>query len=164
MYSTTTVKKRSLIKRMLKSENESNGMLNSSNRSYRSTYIKCGLCLLIIYCLNFFFGYKSYIWSEKSFENEYYSRMKHIDVTKIEENVEDELGQPINILSNRFLIENEHLCGRSLDPQTLIHPHLLILVKSSPQHFKQRQAIRSTWGKKSNLKNTQLAFVLGKFH
>jgi hypothetical protein len=90
--------------------------------------------------------------------------MTHIDITKAEENPEKELGPPKNILPNNFLIENKYFCGRSLDPDTLIRPHLLILVKSSCENLEKREAIRLTWGEKSRLtnKDTQLAFVLGK--
>jgi hypothetical protein len=104
------------------------------------------------------------MWYEKSFEDEYHLTMTHIDITKAEENPYEVLGPPKNILSNQFLIENQYLCGRSSDPETRVFPHLIILVKSSCQHFKERQSIRLTWGeKKYLLKNDiKLAFVLGK--
>ncbi|CAF3536636.1 unnamed protein product [Rotaria sp. Silwood1] len=129
-----------------------------------SLYMKFIICILILYYLNMLFGFNNNIWYEKSFENEYHLRMKHIDVTKIEENVEQVLGLPNNILPNKFIIKNKYLCGRSIDPETLIHPHLLILVKSNIENFKQRQAIRMTWAIKQILlnKNIQLAFVLGR--
>jgi len=130
-----------------------------------STYIKLALCILILYYLNLVIGFKSYFWFEKSFEDEYHLTMKQIDITKIEENPEKILGQPKNILSNRFLIENEYLCGRSLDPKTRLYPHVLILIKSNCENFKERQSIRLTWGNKNHLLkyNIRLAFVLGKF-
>ncbi|CAF3521172.1 unnamed protein product [Rotaria sp. Silwood1] len=129
-----------------------------------SLYMKFIICILILYYLNMLFGFNNNIWYEKSFENEYHLRMKHIDVTKIEENVEQVLGLPNNILPNKFIIKNKYLCGRSIDPETLIHPHLLILVKSNIENIKQRQAIRMTWAIKQILlnKNIQLAFVLGR--
>ncbi|CAF4070147.1 unnamed protein product [Rotaria sordida] len=137
--------------------------LFGSCQCHLSVYMKCIICILILYYLNILIGFNSSIWSEKSFENEYYLRMIHIDVTKIEENVEQVLGLPINILPNKFLIKNEYLCGRSLDPETLIHPHLIILVKSNCENFQERQAIRMTWAQKNRLlkTNIQLAFVLG---
>ncbi|UJR24743.1 hypothetical protein I4U23_006117 [Adineta vaga] len=134
-----------------------------ARRSYLKFYLKCTLCILIIYYLNLIFGWKYYAWSEKSFEEEYNANMLHIDATKIEENPEQILGPPKNILPNHFLINNEYLCGRSLDPQTRLYPHVLILVRSSSDNVKERQAIRSTWGDKTRLKkgDFRLAFVLG---
>ncbi|CAF2519917.1 unnamed protein product [Rotaria sp. Silwood2] len=149
-----------------RSYNVENDLLNKlfgGSRCYLSLYMKCIVCILILYYLNMLFGFDSYIWYEKSFEDEYHLNMKHIDVTKIEENVEQVLGSPNNILSNEFLIKNEYLCGRSLNPETLIHPHLLILIKSNLENFQKRQAIRMTWAIKHQLtnKNIQVAFVLG---
>jgi hypothetical protein len=131
-----------------------------------SPYIKFALCILILYCLNLLFGFQSYFWFEKSFEDEYYLTIKQIDITKIEENTEEVLGPPKNYLSNRFLIANEYLCGRSLDPNTRLYPHILILIKSNCENFKERQSIRLTWGNKSLLSryDIRLAFVLGKFN
>jgi hypothetical protein len=134
-----------------------------SSRYRLSKYIKFALCILILYCLNLLFGIKSYLWFEKSFEDEYHLTIQQIDITKIEENTEQILGSPKNYLSNQFLIANEHLCGRSLDPKTRLYPHLLILIKSSCENFKERQSIRLTWGNKSSLSkyDIRLAFVLG---
>jgi hypothetical protein len=107
-----------------------------------------------------------YVWSEKSFENEYHLTMTRIDVTKIDENnPERMLGSPKNIISNIFIIKNEYLCdygGFKSD----IKPHLLILIKSAAENWKARQAIRLTWGKKDFLETNfvKLAFVLGKFY
>jgi hypothetical protein len=101
-----------------------------------------------------------YLWSEKSFENEYHLAMTQIDITKInEQNVERILGPPINFLPNKFIITNEYLCNHEES-----QPHLLILVKSAIENWKARQAIRITWAKKDFLqKNSiKLAFVLGK--
>ncbi|CAM4913133.1 unnamed protein product [Rotaria socialis] len=107
-------------------------------------------------------GFNSNKWFEKSFEDEYHLRMTNIDITKIEENVEQVLGYPKNILSNQFLIKNQYLCGHTLNLETLIYPHLIILVKSNSENFKERQSIRMTWAQKSHLssKNIRLAFVL----
>jgi len=165
MSSSSKVSNRFFGERLILSRHHSvdKSSSSSSRRSYLSFYIKCAFCILIIYYLNILFGFKYYIWSEKSFEEEYYLRMPHIDATQIEENPERTLGQPKNILPNRFLIENEYLCGRSLDPETRLYPHLLILVKSSCKNFKERQAIRLTWGEKNRLnkRNSRLAFFLG---
>jgi len=92
--------------------------------------------------------------------------MTHIDIIKVEENPEKILGPPKNYLSNQFLIENEYFCGRSSDPETRLYPHIIILVKSSCENFKERQAIRLTWGQKTYLSknNIRLAFVLGKYN
>jgi hypothetical protein len=121
-----------------------NGELISFERGYLSTYVKCALCILILYYLNFLIGFQSYFWSEKSFENEFYSRILHIDVVQEEENPLKVLGEPTNLLSNQFRIENEYLCGYASDPSTIIYPHLLLFIKSNIKHFKQRQAIRHT--------------------
>jgi hypothetical protein len=146
---------------------DKNGLYNIFQRSHRyslSTYLKFGICILILYYLNLLIGFKSYMWYEKSFEDEYHLTMTHIDITKAEENPYEVLGPPKNILSNQFLIENEYLCGRSPDPETRVYPHLIILVKSSCQNFKERQSIRLTWGEKNYLlkNDIRLAFVLGK--
>lgn len=135
-----------------------------NNRYSLSFYIKCLLLILILYNINIFIGFNSNKWFEKSFENEYHLKMIHIDVTKIEENVENVLGVPKNILSNEFLIKNPYLCGYSINPETLIYPQLIILIKSNIENFKERQAIRMTWGNKFILlkQNVRLAFVLGK--
>ncbi|CAF1377424.1 unnamed protein product [Adineta steineri] len=127
-------------------------------------YLKCAVCILIMYYLNLLFGLKYYFWPEKSFDEEYSLNMIRIDATKIEEHPERLLGSPKNLLSNHFLIENEYLCGRSLDPEILLQPHVLILVKSSCEKFQERQAIRLTWGEKQQLgkKSCKLAFVLGE--
>src|SRR5690348_11786818 len=126
MYDSLTRRRRSLIERLFIDKSNSLNMLNSSRRYSFSIYIKCALCILILYYLNLLFGFKYYIWSEKSFEDEYHLTMTHIDITQAEENSYEILGPPKNILSTRFLIENEYLCGRSLDPETRLYPHLLI--------------------------------------
>jgi len=100
-----------------------------------------------------------YIWSEKSFENEYHLTMTKIDITKInEQNVEKILGPPTTFISNTFIIKNEYLCN-----QEDFQPHLLILVKSAIENWKARQAIRITWGQKQFLETNsiKLAFLLG---
>jgi hypothetical protein len=164
MESSLTLRKRSLINRLFIDQNGSYKIFQRPHRYSFSIYIKCALCILVLYYLNLLIGWRSYIWFEKSFEDEYHLTMTHIDVTKIEENPYEVLGSPKNIVSNRFLIENEYLCGRSLNPETRPFPHLLILVKSSCENFNSRQAIRLTWGEKSRLlrNNIRLAFVLGK--
>ncbi|CAF1095250.1 unnamed protein product [Rotaria magnacalcarata] len=135
-------------------------------RSYRfhcTTIIKCILCLIILYLLNVTFGVQYYIWTERSFENEYHLRMTHIDITKLdEENPEKVLGVPKYIVSNTFIINNEYLCNNG-DSETVNNPHLLILVKSAVENWTARQAIRMTWAKKEFLEknNIKLAFVLG---
>ncbi|CAF3007017.1 unnamed protein product [Rotaria sp. Silwood2] len=134
-----------------------------SCRLHSTTYIKTILCLVVIYLLNSILGVQYYIWSERSFENEYHLTMTQIDITKInEENPERILGLPKHIMSNKFIINNEYLCnhGNSL---TVIQPHLLILVKSAVENWKARQAIRMTWAKNDFLEknNIKLAFVLG---
>ncbi|CAF2441342.1 unnamed protein product [Rotaria sp. Silwood2] len=135
-----------------------------SCRLHSTTYIKTILCLVVIYLLNSILGVQYYIWSERSFENEYHLTMTQIDITKInEENPERILGLPKHIMSNKFIINNEYLCnhGNSL---TVIQPHLLILVKSAVENWKARQAIRMTWAKNDFLEknNIKLAFVLGE--
>ncbi|CAM4839928.1 unnamed protein product [Rotaria magnacalcarata] len=82
--------------------------------------------------------------------------MTNIDITKIEENVEQVLGNPKNILSNQFLIKNQYLCGHTLNLETLIYPHLIILVKSNSENFKERQSIRMTWAQKSRLSSKNI--------
>lgn len=156
-------RKRSIIKRFLIGQYKLFETIFSLSKVNLSIYIKCVVLILILYYLNLLLGFKYYIWSEKSFENEYYSKMIHIDVTKVENSPEQILGPPNNIITNQFIIKNEFFCGRSRDPETLIYPHLLILVKSSFQNSKERQAIRLTWGQKRNLykKNIRLAFFLG---
>jgi hypothetical protein len=133
-------------------------------RFHSTVYIKWILCLVILYLLNLIMGVQYYIWYERSFENEYHLTMTNIDLTKIEEeNVEQILGQPKNIISNKFIIENEYLCNHD-NTETVNQPHLLILVKSAVENWKARQAIRMTWAKKEFLikNNLKLAFVLGK--
>lgn len=123
------------------------------------TFIKCLLFFVIIYLINIITGVQYYLWSEKSFENEYRLTMTKIDITKInEDNVEYVLGPSTNLISNNFLIKNEYLCN-----QNKSQPHLLILVKSSIENWKARQAIRITWAKKEFLEENsiKLAFVLG---
>ncbi|CAF1649911.1 unnamed protein product [Adineta ricciae] len=135
-----------------------------SRRSSLSFYLKCTILILIIYYLNLLFGLTYYIWSEKSFEEDYNAQMIHIDPVKTEDDPEAILGPPKNTLSTQFLISNEYLCARSLDPETQLYPHILILVKSSSDNFRERQAIRSTWGDRNRLKTKgdfRLAFVLG---
>lgn len=164
MYSSLTRRKRLLVESLFVDNETSYYIFNKTRRYNFSFYFKCLIFILILYYLNLLIGFKSSIWYEKSFDNEYHLTMTHIDVVKVEDNPIDILGQPINILSNEFLIENEYLCGRSLDPETRIYPHLIILVKSFPHNFKQRQAIRLTWANQNNLSknNIKLAFVLGK--
>ena len=166
MYSSLTRRKRSFMDRLFADKIEYSNKSKPLVRSRLSSYIKLALFILILYCLNLLFGFQSYFWFEKSFENEYYLTIKQIDVTKIEENAENILGPPKNYLSNRFLIPNEYLCGRSFDPNTRIYPHIIILVKSTCENFKERQSIRLTWGNKSLLSkyDIRLAFVLGKFN
>jgi hypothetical protein len=138
-------------------------------RSYRfhtSTYIKWILCLVLIYLLNLITGVQYYVWSERSFENEYPLTMTRIDITKLdEENPEKILGLPKHIIPNSFIIKNEYLCNHG-ESDTSIQPHLLILVKSAVENWKARQAIRMTWAKKDFLEKNyiKLAFVLGEFY
>ncbi len=128
-------------------------------RFHLFTIIKLIFCLFILYLLNLITGVQ-YLWSEKSFKDEYHLTMTKIDINKIDEqHPEDILGPPKHIIANRFIIKNEYLCN---DEQS--QPHLLILVKSAIENWKARQAIRMTWAKKEFLeKNSiKLAFVLGK--
>ncbi|CAF3638816.1 unnamed protein product [Rotaria sp. Silwood1] len=135
-------------------------------RSYRLrsiSFIKCILWLIILYLLNTILGVQYYLWSERSFKNEYHLSMTQIDITKIDENNPEEiLGLPKYIISNRFIINNEYLCNHE-NSVTIIQPHLLILVKSAVENWKARQAIRMTWAKNDFLEknNIKLAFVLG---
>ncbi|CAF4995767.1 unnamed protein product, partial [Rotaria sp. Silwood1] len=134
-----------------------------SCRLHSTTFFKCILCLVIIYILNTILGVQYYIWSERSFENEYHLTMTQIDIRNIDENKpENILGLPKYIISNRFIINNEYLCNHG-NSVTFIQPHLLILVKSAVENLKARQAIRMTWGKNEFLEknNIKLAFVLG---
>lgn len=164
MYSSLTRRKRSLVERLFIDKSGSYNMFEQSRRYSLSFYVKCIICILILYYLNLIIGFKSYIWFEKSFRDEYHLIMTHIDVVKAEINPIEVLGQPTNILSNQFLIENPYLCGRSSDPETRLYPHLIILVKSFTKNFKERQAIRLTWGQKIYLakNDVRLAFVIGK--
>ncbi|CAF3936543.1 unnamed protein product [Rotaria sordida] len=127
------------------------------------SFIKCIICIIIVYLLNAILGVQYYIWSEKSFENEYHLSMTQIDIRKIDEdNPEDILGLPKYIISDRFIINNEYLCNHG-NSVTIIQPHLLILVKSAVENWKARQAIRMTWAKNDFLEKNfiKLAFVLG---
>jgi hypothetical protein len=59
-----------------------------------------------------------YIWTEKSFENEYHLTMTNIDISKIDEqHPERILGPPNNIILNEFIIKNEYLCHYKNDIQ-----------------------------------------------
>ncbi|CAF1288558.1 unnamed protein product [Adineta steineri] len=131
---------------------------------YRSTvYIKFILCLVIIYLLNLIIGVQYYLWSERSFENEYRLKMTHIDIRNIdEENPEKILGISTNIIAHEFIIKNEYLCHDG-NQTTTNQPHLLILVKSAIENSKARQAIRMTWAKKDFLQTNSIkvAFVVG---
>ena len=164
MYSSLTRRKRSLMERLFTDQNELVKISKSRSRYPFSIYVKCALCILILYYLNLLVGFKSSLWLERSFEGEYHLTMTHIDATKIEENTIDVLGPPTNYLSNQFLIANEYFCGRSLDPDTRHFPYLLVLIKSPCENVEERQAIRLTWGNKDRLSklNIRLAFVLGK--
>lgn len=163
MYSSLTRRRRQIIEHFFPDENK------LSNRRKRSLiksvpiYIKLAFCILMIYYLNMFISYRSMVWNEKSFQADYQLTMTRIDVVKVEENADDILGPPINYLSNRFLIENEYLCGRSMDLTTRILPHLIIFVKSNYENVQQREAIRLTWGNQQYLSpyDARIAFVLG---
>lgn len=126
-------------------------------------YVKYPLCILGIYFFNLYFGFRSNYWMEKSFENEYHLKMKHLDAVKMMKNAEKYYGRATNLLSTQFLIKNEYLCGRSLDPEAKIFPHLLIFVKSFVRNREEREAIRLTWGNPTRLerKKIKLAFVIG---
>ncbi len=128
-------------------------------RFYSSFCIKFLICLIIIYLLNLITGVQYYIWSEKSFENEYHLTMTKIDIKKIDEEYHEKiLGPRKYFLSNQFLIKNEYLCNNENE-----QPYLIILVKSAIENWKARQAIRMTWAKKEYLEkhSIQIAFVLG---
>lgn len=130
-----------------------------------TTWLKYILFLLTIYLLSTIFGLQHYLWSEKSFENEYHLKMTRIDITKIDaEHPEETLGSPKYIIDNKFIISNKYLCNYG-NSTNFIRPYLLILVKSAIQNWKARKAIRMTWGKKDFLEknNIKLAFVLGMF-
>ena len=59
---------------------------------------------MIIYYLNILIGFKYYIWSRKSFDDEYHLPMIHIDPMKIGKISENILGRAKNILSNQLII------------------------------------------------------------
>ncbi|UJR24031.1 hypothetical protein I4U23_026996 [Adineta vaga] len=134
--------------------------------SYRfrwTFFVKCFLCFVVFYLLNILTGVQYYLWSEKSFQNEYSLTMTKIDLTKLDEEYPEKiLGVPKYILSNDFIIKNQYLCHKE-NVQINSEPHLLILVKSAIQNQQARQAIRMTWAKKDFLeKNSiKIAFVLG---
>ena len=134
-----------------------------SSRFRWSIVVKCILCFLIFYLFNLLTGVQYYLWSEKSFQNEYHLTMTKIDLRKLNETYpEKTLGEPKFVLSNDFLIKNPYLChGGSVSPTN--EPRLLIFVKSAIQNRQARQAIRMTWAKKDFLQknSVRVAFVLG---
>lgn len=126
-------------------------------RLHLSTFFKCILLLLIIYILNLLTGVQYYIWSEKSFENEYSLQMTRIDLNILDElQPEKSLGIPKYELHRRFLISNQYFCSN--DEQ------IIILVKSAIENFQARQAIRMTWANKDllNKHSIKVLFVLGR--
>ena len=163
MYSSLTRRKREIMDHFFTDRTESTRKSRRSMISSVPIYVKLAFCILLIYYLNLLISSRSMTWFEKSFEDEYYLTMTRFDVIKGEDNAEDLYGPPKNYLSNRFLIENEYLCGRSADPSTRLLPHLIIFVKSNLEHFQERQAIRLTWANQNYLSkfDIRLAFVLG---
>ena len=122
------------------------------------------LLILSLYFFNqLFFGFlRSPLGS--SFESEYHLRTGHFDILKLEGNAEKFYGPPTNLLPKDFVIENDLACSSSSDPETAIHPYVLLVVKSEAGNRKRREAIRSTWGNARALEvnNLRLVFVLGK--
>ena len=126
-------------------------------RLHLSTFIKCFIFFIIVYVLNFITGVHYYIWSEKSFENDYSLRMMKIDLNQIDEqHPEKILGEAKVNLHQEFLIKNEYFCSNQTNA--------IILVKSAIENFEARQAIRLTWANQQILQNhsMKVLFVLGK--
>lgn len=115
--------------------------------------------IVFIYILNLLTGLQYYLWLEKSFENEFDSSIRKINLNEInEENVENILGSATNLIENDFQIRNEHFCSIKTN-----ETRLLILVKSAIENVDARQAIRLTWANPKNFENNsiRIAFVVG---
>lgn len=126
-------------------------------RLHLSTFVKCFVFLFIIYVLNLITGVHYYIWSEKSFENDYSLRMIKIDLNQIDEqHPEKILGETKVNVHREFLIKNPDFCSNQ--------SNAIILVKSAIENVKARQAIRLTWGNQHLLQkhSIKVLFVLGK--
>ena len=126
-------------------------------RLHLSTLIKCLILLLMIYIFNLITGVQYYIWSEKSFDNDYSLIMTRIDLNSIaEEQPEKNLGLPRYELYREFLIGNERFCSN--DHQ------IIILVKSAIENVRARQAIRMTWANREFLQKNfiKVLFIVGR--
>lgn len=126
-------------------------------RLHLSTLFKCLTFLLIIYFLNLVTGVHYYIWSEKSFENDYSLRMTKIDLNQLdEEHPEKILGEAKTIIHTEFRLKNEYFCSNQ--------SNVIILVKSAIENIQARQAIRLTWANHNLLQkySIKILFVLGK--
>ena len=136
----------------------------ASNRNYCSKTLKYLICLLVIYYLNIFLSLKYSHWNEKSFVDESYLTMQQFDYFQIENNPQLFLGSPKYRLDKQFLIENRYFCYQTQHLLVPNYPRILILIKSSTDHFQQRQSIRLTWANKLFLAvyDVKIAFVLGK--
>lgn len=98
------------------------------------------------------------------FELDYYSQFVYPLETNISKCVMNAQSgnsdQPpcskINTLQYNLLLSNDTKCNRNI--------HLLILVKSSLNHFDRRRTIRQTWGFENRFSDvpTRTVFVLGK--
>ena len=134
------------------------------HRWFKSKSIRWSVCILSIYLLNVSIGFRTSLWTEKSFEGEYDLTITHLDIIQLENNAEKNFGHPTSILPDRLVVRNENLCGRSMPSKTLIDPRLLILVKSSFEHEQERRAIRLTWANSAILHrhDARLAFVVSK--
>lgn len=158
-----------MYSKLIRRKNYSNEILPlKSNHQFKrnicSKYFKYFLILLIIYYFNIFLSLKSSYWFEKSFESESHLTIEQFDYMLIETNPQLALGQPKYHLNQQFLIENQYFCFQSRNQLIENYPHILILIKSFPNHFQQRQTIRITWGQTFFLSVYQikLAFILGK--
>lgn len=130
---------------------------------HSNIYVKYLFCIVLIYLINLFFGLHYYLWSERSFEDEYHRHMRRIDLDSIDENhPEKVLGPAKYLLPNEFLIENEDLCLIKKNNRRRF-ARVLILVKSAFDNFHAREAIRLTWANRNDLNkySIRLAFVLG---
>jgi len=138
---------------------------NVSTKMVNSIYTLCELkkyskyVFIIFLWLLYYFGVFTHLFESDYYTNFVYPLETNIlrCVINIQSNKPDQHPCiPINILEYDLLLSNNSKCNENI--------HLLILVKSSLNHFDRRDIIRKTWGSENRFSDvyTRTVFIVGK--